>query len=153
MKVIKDFYKNSVIGVYRLVWETGHFYIGRSVDIHKRYEKHCDDMIKGKHFNSQVTEIYNYTKKIPRLEIIQQADDTFQLYIIERDIIAKEKKDDKCLNTYSYKDRTPIKKHSNKLIMERRILIDELSRKEFKKIIDKYGTVDKALLRLLEIDK
>lgn len=150
-KFLENFYKEKSIGVYKLCFSNGYYYIGRSMDIHKRYSQHCDKLIKQKHINKNVQKAYNETLKLPLLEIILLSDEYF-LNRKEGRIIEKHKEDDFCLNKNGSVDRTPKTRRANKIVVERRILIDGLSRKEFKYILDKYKTVDNALLTLIEID-
>lgn len=151
-KFLEGFYKENIIGVYKLLFSSGHYYIGRSTDIHKRYSQHCDKLMKLQHHNKQVQNAYSLSNnKLPVLEILLISDEYF-LNHKEGKIIEENKKDIFCLNSYGCVDRKPIKKQVNKTCISRKITIDELSRKEFNKVLTKYGTIDKALLRLLEID-
>jgi excinuclease UvrABC nuclease subunit len=36
-------------GIYAFTFSSGHFYIGKSADIEKRWKQHTDNMLKGKH--------------------------------------------------------------------------------------------------------
>ena len=47
------------IGIYKLEWATGHYYIGQSISLDKRYKKHLDDLRLKNHFNHKVQDAYN----------------------------------------------------------------------------------------------
>lgn len=151
-KFLEGFYKEKRTGVYKIVFPDGCFYIGRSLDIDKRYSQHCEKLLKGSHHNDLVQKSFiKNNSRLPILEILLLSDDYF-LCRKEGKIIEESKTNILCLNKYGSIDRTIKNRHINKKCIDRKITINQLTRKEFKYILDKYDTVDNALLKLLQID-
>ena len=58
------------VGIYKLTFDTGHFYVGRSICIEKRYISHCNTLRNNSHHSTKVQERYNCTLIVPKLEIL-----------------------------------------------------------------------------------
>lgn len=56
-------------GIYKLQFKDGSFYVGKALDLTKRYKEHCRDLIKGTHFNYRVQKAYD-DNGIPDYNII-----------------------------------------------------------------------------------
>lgn len=61
------------IGIYKLNFNDGSFYIGQSINIEKRYTDHCYDLSKGKHY-LKLQNKYNELTELPLLEILLECD-------------------------------------------------------------------------------
>lgn len=46
-------------GIYKLVFKDGTFYVGKALDLGKRYKEHCRDLLRGTHFNYKVQKAYD----------------------------------------------------------------------------------------------
>lgn len=84
-------------GIYKLVWGSGHYYIGKSSDIDRRYMEHIRNLERLKHSNIRVSRCYKKHGK-PVLELIELCDEDLA-YKVERIYLDKSRQDCKlCLN-------------------------------------------------------
>ena len=153
-QVLDEFNKERGSAVYMLYLSSGHFYIGKSWNISDRYKNHCHLLQKGAHHNKVMARVYkdnnNELQKIKTIEFSHED----LLYKRESEIIEVYKKDEKCINLNGGTSRKRIStRHVNKTNPKRKISINLLTKTEFKTIIERYGSIDHALLRLLELDK
>ena len=85
------------IGIYRIEIE-GWIYIGKSVDVFSRWNKHLTDLFADKHHNKNLQEIFNKSnyKKInfSILKLCSKKD----LTVLEKQYIIEEKEQEKLLN-------------------------------------------------------
>jgi len=58
-------------GIYKLLFKDGTFYVGKALDLCKRYKEHCGELVKGTHFNYRVQKAYDING-IPDYHIIQE---------------------------------------------------------------------------------
>lgn len=47
------------IGIYKISWPSGEYYIGQSTDLKTRFSEHLSDLRLGKHFNYKLQETYS----------------------------------------------------------------------------------------------
>lgn len=141
-------------GIYKLIWPSGHFYIGRSADILKRYEQHKKAINTGnvKISIKQAIDL-NQDNPIPRLEILY-SNLKGDLSYNEGIIIGEARKSYLCVNINSNRTTKSIMKGGKKAKskVKRRVKITELREYEFIHLLRKYGTIDDALKRLLELE-
>jgi len=64
--------KQSVIGIYKLVFPDGSYYIGQSVDINSRYKSHIHELTLCKHYNYKVQSCFD-KQGVPKLHIMQES--------------------------------------------------------------------------------
>lgn len=141
-------------GIYKLIWPSGHFYIGRSADILKRYEQHKKSISAGnvKISIKQAIDL-NPDNPMPRLEILY-TNLKGDLSYNEGIIIGEARKSYLCVNINSNRTTKSIMKGGKKAKskVKRRVKITELREYEFIHLLRKYGTIDDALKRLLELE-
>lgn len=141
-------------GIYKLVWESGHYYVGRSSDILTRYKQHKRTILRGEMLKTVGKAVaLNKGNEIPRLEILY-TDLKGNLNYNESLILEVEKENEYCVNKQCGKYRRQ-RLSSSKLSKEnicRRVLITDLKVYEFRHILKKYGSIDNALKRLLELE-
>lgn len=91
-------------GVYKLVWQSGHYYIGKSSDIDRRFIEHTKKMQNGNHSNVRVTRCYK-KHGMPHLELLKECHED-DAYKVEREQINICREDHKmCLN-FNINDKT-----------------------------------------------
>lgn len=56
-------------GIYKLLFKDQTFYVGKALDLSKRYKEHCRDLVNKTHFNYKVQNSYN-VNGIPEYQII-----------------------------------------------------------------------------------
>lgn len=83
------------IGVYKLEFEDGSYYIGQSLNIQKRLKDHYGYLLRGVHHSYKVQQKYDKVKKLPSHKIIKYCD-TSELNKIEDSLI--DLSDPMCLN-------------------------------------------------------
>lgn len=153
----KTYHKQREIidGIYKLVWNSGHYYIGKSIDIYGRYYSHISSIKRGKDLTSSIKEAISFNKEnpIPKLEIVY-TNIKGNLGYNEGVIIEVEKENPMCINRNGIKFTDKINKKikgANENVC-RKVLITDLTGYEFRHIINKYGSIDEALKRLLLIE-
>lgn len=62
------------IGIYKLEFTDGSFYIGRSVNIESRYKDHCSMLTRGVSTCPLVQKKYNEIRVVPTLKLIEETD-------------------------------------------------------------------------------
>jgi hypothetical protein len=70
-----------ISGIYRLSYEeeTVQYYVGLSIDIHKRYRRHCAELTRNTHCNTKLQSKHNTLHRVPVLEILEEVPDLQQL--------------------------------------------------------------------------
>lgn len=63
----------TTVGIYKLEWPSGKYYIGQSIDLNNRFKYHLADMIKGNHFNYKIQNQYN-KEGVPTFNIVKYCD-------------------------------------------------------------------------------
>ncbi len=86
------------IGIYKLQWKSGHFYIGRSERIYERYYNHVLYLKNKKHHNKRVTRCYN-KHGMPELVIVKECRHK-DMVKLEKSHIVSQAGNPLCLNFY-----------------------------------------------------
>lgn len=60
-----------MIGIYKFTFSNNHYYIGQLLNIKRREQQHCRDMLKNKHPNSRVQNCFNKYGN-PNFEILEE---------------------------------------------------------------------------------
>ena len=147
--------KEVIDGIYKLIWESGHYYVGKSVDIYGRYYGHVNSIKIDRGLSASIKKGVSFNKEnpVPKLEIIY-TNLKGNLGYNEGIIIEVEKENPMCVNYNGIKHTDKNNKRlkgANENIC-RKVLITELTSYEFRHIINKYGSIDEALKRLLLIE-
>ena len=67
-------YRRTLSGIYCLVFQSGHFYYGQSIDIKRRFYHHCHYLRQGSHTNSYMLAIFRkYGLPALRIECLANA--------------------------------------------------------------------------------
>ena len=88
-----------ITGIYKLIWQTGHYYIGKSGDINTRFKQHINALNKNKHSNYRVSECFKQNGN-PTIEIILVCE-IEECFINENNLIKQSIGDNLCLNFLS----------------------------------------------------
>lgn len=101
-------------GIYKLLWpQDGYFYLGRSIDIQKRYEYHTKEFKNG-HHSRYIRPYYNKYGCEPELHVIEECS-ADELEEKERYYLAKEANNSLCINKIKYNtNSTYVKKDPSK---------------------------------------
>ncbi len=59
-------------GIYKLTFDDGTFYIGKSIDVEKRWEQHYNDLKRGKH-SKKMQEAYRVNGTMPIAKLLMEA--------------------------------------------------------------------------------
>lgn len=62
-----------MIGIYKLTFSNGHYYIGQAVDTRRRFAQHKRELKKGIHANSRLQNCYNKYGE-PTFEVIEECE-------------------------------------------------------------------------------
>lgn len=61
------------IGIYKLTFSNGAFYIGRSINIEKRFKDHCSHLSRNCSGSPKLQAEYNRLESLPLLDILEEA--------------------------------------------------------------------------------
>lgn len=85
-----------MIGIYKITFSNGHYYLGQAVDINRRFTQHKRELRKGIHANSRLQNCYNKYGD-PIYELVEECSKE-DLNDIETNYITKHIDDEMCCN-------------------------------------------------------
>lgn len=85
-----------MIGIYKITFPNGHYYLGQATDINRRFTQHKRELSKGTHSNSRLQNCYNKYGD-PIYELVQECSKE-ELSDIETTYIIKHIDDEMCCN-------------------------------------------------------
>ena len=79
---------DSRSGIYKIVLQSGQFYVGSALNIHRRFQRHVSYLRRGKHANPKLQAAWQEHKEGGlRLEVLEIVDDPQQLLSREQHYI------------------------------------------------------------------